>query len=187
MEFDRPRSDLSEGPGSILLLESGAIGAADRLCGELLGGSDAIGLIVVTLVQPPETRLSVRADALDGLPDETVVVTLDGVADISPDAVPDDVDVRTVADPGNLTRLGVALTEALAAVEGTRPVLCFHSLSVLLQYAGPDRVYRFLSVLKTHLDAAGATAHFHLDPSTHDDRTVEAFRTLFDDVVTVDA
>ncbi|MFB6303570.1 MAG: hypothetical protein ABEH47_00265 [Haloferacaceae archaeon] len=187
MELDRLPSEADDPPRSILLLSSGAMGSADRACGHLLrGDGEAVGLILVTLVQPPGARLAAREAVAGDAPEKVVAVTLDGVADVARGGLPDDVDVLTVSDPGNLTRLGVTLTEALASVEGTRPVLCFHSLSVLLQYASPDRVFRFLSVLKNHLDAAGATAHFHLDPSTRDDRTVEAFRHLFDDVVTVD-
>lgn len=186
MELDRPPSEVAGQPGSILLLASGPVGAADHLCGQLLVPADEtpVGLVVVTLVQPPATRLSVREGVAATPPDETVVVTLDSVADDSPDGLPDDIEVLTVSNPANLTRLGVTLTEALAALDGTRPVFCFHSLSVLLQYVDPDGVYRFLNVLRTHLDAVDATAHFHLDPSTHDDRTVEALRQLFDEVVT---
>lgn len=188
MELDRPPSGTSDRPGAVLLLEDAPHGAANRLCGELLTVDDPseTGLVIVSLVQSPASRLSIWEEAATGWPAETVVVTVaDDVEPASREPPGADVDVRTVSDPANLTRLGVTLTECLAAVDGTRPVLCFHSLSILLQYADLKQVFRFLSVLMNHLDAAGASAHFHLRPAVHDERTVATLRHLFDDEIRV--
>jgi hypothetical protein len=93
-----------------------------------------------------------------------------------------DVCVRTVASPGNLTDLGVTLTEALEAESADPTLLCFQSLTVLLQYSPSDDVYRFLHTLVTHVDRADVTAHFHLHADAHEAETVATLRPLFDRV-----
>lgn len=93
-----------------------------------------------------------------------------------------DVSVRTVSSPGNLTDIGVKLTEVLDGHSAQRPLLCFQSLTVLLQYAPLDEVYQFLHTLVSHVDRTEATAHFHLHADAHDDDTVATLRTLFDRV-----
>ncbi|MFB6281147.1 MAG: hypothetical protein ABEH40_03915 [Haloferacaceae archaeon] len=186
MELGRPPSGTAERPRSVLLLEGADGEAADRLCIDLLAGERAgeTRLLFVTLVDSPEKRMRAWDAAADRRPAEAVAVGMAGARN-GPDG-PDGVDVRTVSDPANLTRLGVVITGALADLDGEGPSVCFHSLSVLLQYAPVEQVFRFLSVLNTHLDAAGAAAHFHFDPSIHDDRTLATLRPLFDEVVRAD-
>lgn len=97
-----------------------------------------------------------------------------------------DTTVRTelVDSPGNLTDLGVTLTERLMAADehDPRTVLCCQSLNVLLQYSTLDEVYQFLHTLLGHLERFDATAHFHLHENAHDDETVATLRSLFDRV-----
>lgn len=97
-----------------------------------------------------------------------------------------DTTVRTefVDSPGNLTDLGVTLTERLETSDDrdSRTVLCCQSLTVLLQYSEDDEVFQFIHTLTGHLDRFDATGHFHLHERAHDDETVAAFRSLFDRV-----
>lgn len=182
MELDWPSWGGAERPRSVLLLEDGRGDATDRLCGELLAvdAPEPTRLLVVTLVDGPAARLAVWDAATDERPAETVAI---GMADAADGGGGDGLDVRPITDPANLTRLGIEITEALADLDGDGPAVCFHSLSVLLQYAPVAQVARFLRVLTSHLDAAGANAHFHLDPGTQDERTVAALGSLFDEVV----
>lgn len=92
--------------------------------------------------------------------------TTDG---ITPDNV-------AVADPNDLTGLGIAITDQLEP--GMR--VCFDSLTTMLQYAETKRVYTFLNSLLGHLWNANATAHFHFNPDAHDSETVAAITSLFD-------
>ena len=184
MELDRSSSGTAERPRSVLLLEDSGSDAGDRACGKLLlDGEDpgAARLLLVTLVHTPAARMGVWNEVADERPAETVAVSMAGDA-----GAENGMTVRTISNPANLTRLGVTITEALADLDGDRPVVCFHSLSVLLQYAPVEQVFQFLSVLKSHLDGVGAAAHFHLDPSTHDEQTVATLRPLFDEVVHAD-
>lgn len=97
-----------------------------------------------------------------------------------------DVSVETVTSVGNLTDLGVTLVEKLDTHRAydSPTALCLQSLTVLLQWAKEDAVYRFLHTLLGHLDDAdgSATAHFHLHEHAHDDDTVDQLRPLFDRV-----
>jgi hypothetical protein len=179
MEADRPSSGTAESPRSVLLLEDAGSDAIDRACGELLVGDDPGGtrLLLVTLVDAPSARLAAWDAAADARPARTVAVGMNVGADA------DDIDLRAISDPSNLTRLGVEITEAMSDLGDDPPAVCFHSVSVLLQYAPVQQVFQFLSVLKSHFADAGANAHFHLDPATHDEQTIATLRPLFDEVV----
>ncbi|MFB6302518.1 MAG: hypothetical protein ABEH78_06625 [Haloferacaceae archaeon] len=183
MERDRASAGAPERPRSVLLLEDGPSDAGDRLCGELLAGEHPgeTRLLLVTLVDTPATRLAAWDAVVDERPAEVVAVRM-AVAGGDTTGEPE-IDVHTISNPSNLTRFGVQITEALAALDGDHPAVCFHSLSVLLQYVTVEQAFQFLSVLKSHLDTAEATAHFHLDPSTHDEQTVATLCHLFDEVV----
>lgn len=95
-----------------------------------------------------------------------------------------DTAVRTefVDSPGNLTDLGVTLTEALEAHASRAPrtILCLQSLSVLLQYAPLDEVYQFLHTLVGHLERFEVTGHFHLHEHAHDEEAIANLRPVFD-------
>ncbi len=185
MALDLPSIDREEeaGPRAVLLLESRPSGDGARACARLLSTAEpaTTALVLVTLVQPAATRLGVR-DRIASPPDRTAVVDA-SVADVTGGDDDGDTTLRRVSGPENLTRMGVAVTETLAGLDGRRPILCFDSLSVLLQYVPPRAALRFLTTLRSHLDAARARAHFHLDPGVHDERTVAALRSALDEVV----
>ncbi|QPV62730.1 hypothetical protein I7X12_18700 [Halosimplex litoreum] len=97
----------------------------------------------------------------------------------------DDAAVRTVSDPTDLTGVGIAVGEWLRARDtDEEPVVCLDSLSTLLQYADPERAFRFLHGLRTQVRSADATAFVSVDPGAHDEATLGTFRALFDAVVT---
>lgn len=82
----------------------------------------------------------------------------------------------TVADPNDLTGIGIAVTDRLD--EDVH--VCFDSVTAMLQYVETDRAYTFLNSLLGHLWNANASAHFHFNPGAHDDRTVAVLTSLFD-------
>jgi len=98
--------------------------------------------------------------------------------------------IETVSDPHNLAELGIAISECLGRWEAdieddelSNFVVCFDSLTELLQYVDVQETFRFLHVLTGRLQSSGAVAHFHLNPEAHDDQTVSTLRTLFDAVI----
>ncbi|NHN41797.1 hypothetical protein G9C85_09165 [Halorubellus sp. JP-L1] len=90
-----------------------------------------------------------------------------------------------IADPTNLQRLGTSVSEFCQRWDGEDYdiVVCFDSLTALLEYTSPEVVFQFCHVLTKRLESVDAVAHFHLDPSEHDDQTVATFQSIFDETV----
>lgn len=130
-------------------------------------------------------------------PGRTAVVTTGGPtrgAAASPGgrtATPVAGDLRTtsVSDPGDLTGLGIKISQCLSSWEGREAeiALCFDSLTTLLQFADLQRVFRFVHLLTNRVASADARGHFHMDPNAHDDQAVATIRSLFDRVLELDA
>lgn len=122
-------------------------------------------------------------------PARLVAVNATGVGWASPDSGdPDRVTVAQETAPSNLTQIGTAVTRFLdnaGDAEG-RALVCVHSLTTLLQYVDLRDAFRFLHLLTGRLKAVDATAHYHMDPSAHDEREVNTLKSLFDAVVEVD-
>lgn len=100
--------------------------------------------------------------------------------------------IETVGDPANLTALGITINDLLAdwtadeqSLRTDGIVVCFDSVTALLDHVDLQAAFRFLHVLLSRFAATGATTHFHLDTVATDDETVRTFRQLFD--ATVDA
>lgn len=102
--------------------------------------------------------------------------------------LPGDISMRAVAGPGDLTGLGIAVSEYLSEWAGreTRPLVYFDSVTTLLQYAAVERVTKFLHVLSRRVETANGGIYFHLDPEAHSDQTVATLRAMVDGVVTPD-
>lgn len=137
-------------------------------------------VIWVSYTRSPTACVEQYREMMDGVRDDDaaplLVITVgDTVSDASP---PPEVSVQTVSAAQDLTGLGVTLSQTISAHEDI--VLYFDSLSVLLQYVDRETAYEFLNAVTGHLYAADARAHFHLDPTAHDRRTVDALASLFD-------
>jgi hypothetical protein len=91
--------------------------------------------------------------------------------------------IRSVERPGDLTGLGTEVARALDSWQGRENVVvCFHSLTELLEHATLEETFRVLHVLINRLETAGATGFFHLDRDAHDPATIATIQPLFDDV-----
>lgn len=92
--------------------------------------------------------------------------------------------VETVPSPTDLTELGLRITEVLSewqeAGSDRRTVLCFHSLTALLQSVSLERAFKLVHVLTNRPVTEDVTAHYHLDPTVHDEVTVRTLAELFD-------
>jgi hypothetical protein len=55
----------------------------------------------------------------------------------------------------------------------------------MFQYVDVETAYEFLHAITGQLYAAAARAHFHIDPTAHDQQTVDSVASLFDAVVTL--
>lgn len=176
-------------PGDTAFLLSPMIGETEHaLCSALLdqGNSGETGVLFVTLTDTPADRLSFWEEHVGERPDRISVVYTSGADEA--DEAAESMDVRLVRDPGNLTKFGVKITEALDELrsEFENIVVCFRSLSVLLQYASPNQAFQFMQVLTDHFKQAGAVAHVHMNSDAHDSQTIATFSQVFDVVIKVE-
>lgn len=168
----------------------------DRICANLLAAGDAPPdcTLWITYTRSPDEKLASWHDhGSETVPSRTGVVVVGdrtrttAAAGSAIPARPASPVVKTVADPTDLTGLGVAVSEFFEtwATDDNRLTVCFDSLTPLLAYVSVDRACRFLRTLTTRVDALGATAHYHLDSDAHDARTVSRLGSLFDEDVTL--
>lgn len=99
--------------------------------------------------------------------------------------------VGAVEDPADLTGIGIELSELLSDVgsvadTSTPLVVCFDSLTRLLEHVELERAFRFLHVATARVSDAGAAGLFVLDPETVDAQARETLTGLFDHVVELD-
>lgn len=128
-------------------------------------------------------------------PAEMVIIDMNdsGPAVTSASAGIDDHPDRDVTEviqsPHDLTGLGITISEYLKEwYEQNAPiVVCFDSLTALLQYVDTETVFKFLHIFTGRIQTADAIAHYHIDPEAHDDQTVHTLAQLFDAIVDADA
>lgn len=182
-----------EPPATVLLPARSLDPTAEQACTDLLAASapsQREKVLLIALTGSPDDRIRTwEARTGAEFPSEAAVVTT------SEPATPEPTDseaegsstgasrpITVVPNPGDLTNLGIAVSERLSELSETdgRIVVCFHSLTVLLQYADLQRVFRFVHTLSGRMRACGALAHFHVDPAAHDERTITTLEPLFD-------
>lgn len=176
---------------NVLLLAPPMDACADDGCVDLLtvdspGRED---VLFVTFVDSPDERLEVwRSRAGNEPPAKLGFVNVAdttrsaAVAATSAVGPGEEFSIRSVSSAGNLTDIGIEVSKYLAEWDGdgNRTVVCFHSLTTLLQYVDLQRAFRFLHVVTGRVRATEGLAHYHVDPSAHDARTINTLKTLFD-------
>ncbi|MFB6250469.1 MAG: hypothetical protein ABEI27_02065 [Halobellus sp.] len=175
---------IDEAVAVLILRPQGAVSSDAPCKRHLLEDSDAVELLGVDFSTPPATWYENWCALLGEEPANAAVITTDDLAAFGPDEQETPYSVETVGSPSNLTGVGVKSTPHLNDWEN--PSVVVESLTVLLQYADPPAVYRFLHVLTSRLAATGGTGQFYLDPLAQDEQTVELLTTLFDAVVEYD-
>lgn len=187
------------GTHNVLLLAP-ALGDEDvDACSSLLSFAppDRSDVLCVTFNQTPDARLEHWRSAggptdpanlgfvVIGERVRSATAAVQG-ADVAPEGLGPS--VVSVSSPGDLTGLGIELGNYLSDWDddGNRLLLCFHTLTTFLQYADLRSVYRFVHVLTGRIREAGGVGHYHLDPTAHDEQTVNTLLGLFDAVVEPD-
>lgn len=184
-------------PGDSVLLLSSPLERTDAdycLSAENAAPPDESNVLSVTLNESAEAIADRWTRCLGRLPDQLAVVTVgdtnrsaaatDGG---SGQAGPSGYDMSTtvVSSPGDLTGLGIKISQCLSAWgdHDNETTVRFDSLTTLLQFADLKRSFRFIHVLTGRISSAGAVGYFHLDPSAHDEQTLATLRGLFDVVL----
>ena len=185
---ESPDAEAVETGPNVLLTEEWLDSRAAGDCAGLVeaGRADRTRALLVTVTRSPLDRVLTVGRHIEREPVETVVVNVDPEdrsSDVEFDAMAV-TSVERVNGPGDLTTLGVGVTDRLDAwADSDHGVaLCFHSVTPLLQYNTLDEMFHFLRILTDRVEDTGAVAHYHLDPSAHDEQTVNRLVPLFDDV-----
>lgn len=182
-------------PTSVLLLEPEAGSGGGRACIDLLGGGAPReqNVLSVAVSEAADDRLSVwRTHAGEVMPRRTAVIDTGrsraGEAVVERIGRDPAVTVDVLDNPVNPMELAVAVGRYLGAWAGTpeRTRVCFDSASALLAPLGRRSRESLLDALTIRFEAAGALVHFHADPTTTDDATLEVLARSVDVVAEYD-
>jgi len=169
-------------------------------CAELLhpDAADQTNVLWVSYTKSPDQQLRRWRSHTDDRPAEMGMVSVEdstrsvaaesGGAGGGPSLPETNAPIETVNSPNDLTGLGIRMTEFLTdwQANDNRTVVCFDSLTALLQYVELETAYEFLHIITGRMAAVDAHGHFHMDPNAHDEQTIEIVSSLVDAVVEVD-
>ena len=159
-----------------ILLEMPPMGGGRDVCTSLLAAHvDDPSVLYVSFTQ----QASACVDKWEAGGHSAANLGVVTVGDASQVVDRDDVVTESVSSASDLTGLGIQIGQFLS--EWDPPVVvCFDSLTSLLQYVDFETAYEFLHAITGQVHAAGARAHFHIDPDAHDPKQVAGITSLFD-------
>jgi hypothetical protein len=180
--------------GSNVLLKGKPLAAAgyDR-CADLLavGQSECTYVLLVSITGSPHVRAQTVGSLLNDDPEEVAVIATSPDSGTSATDFPSKVPAvsTTISNrkPSDLTGLGVSIMDHFSDWQDDDATIavCLDSITPLLQYNGLDEVFHFLRIVTDEVESADAVAHYHFDPTAHDDQTEQRLCTLFDRIVHV--
>ncbi|MFB6133126.1 MAG: RAD55 family ATPase [Halanaeroarchaeum sp.] len=174
-------------PGTNLLVSGPSMGGKRELMLTVLahGASRGEGSVVVTTNDPASDILdeyrSIREISND------YVRIIDCVGSGGDPAVDDDL-TCSVSSPGDLTGIGIEFSEIAKEANANgieRLRIGFESITPLLMYVDLQRLFRFLHVFTSQIQSNDWLGLFAIDPSSHDEQTVNTINQLFDGVVDI--
>jgi len=176
-----PREDVVPGAldaGSSVLVHAAGDESPPELCEDLTATADPTGDVLLVEFSPDP------ANCLDKLTNHPStgrkrLLAVGDHGDLRSSR--GDVDVVSIDDPADLSSLGIEISGFLTDAGET--MLCFQSLTELLNHSDLERAFRFLHVLAGRIRGADAVAHFHIDPTAHEPRDLNTLAALFDGVV----
>lgn len=174
-------SRIDAASSTLILRPQSAADADDEWKRALVDDPNMTALIGISLSQQPSAWYEEWCDTLNAPPADAAVIATPELTD---EKDYDDIEVKTVATPSNLTGLGVKTTPYLS--RWNEAVVVIDPLTVLFQYADTQEVYQFLHVLLTRVRTSGGSVQVYADPAAKTDRTVELLKSLFDTVVEYD-
>lgn len=186
-----PLDRLPENANNVLVLVPPLGQQAMDTCSAFSAHSASVGAryFAISYARDADSYVRHWRDHVESPPESMVIVETRAGESLQETEVPDGWNLRIRTEsPGDLTGLGIQTSEFLTRWHDLDdPItICFDSLTVLLQYVPVEQAFRFLHTFTTRVRNAGATAHYHMSPSAHDDQTVETLVQLFDAVVEAD-
>jgi len=174
---------------SVLVLGPTDHPVADAICSRFVAGDEGSrNCLFVTFQDDPNDRIDVCHHADDWTGGDIGVIEVGrgrGASETTTSAGGGSITVRHVSNPGDLSKLGIVITQLLAEFDETpqQTALCFHTLSALHNQVGTKTLFRFLNTLQSRLRSSNAVGHYHMDPELHDEIVIETLRPIFDSVV----
>jgi hypothetical protein len=176
------------GPANILLEIDGHDDCEEEACMALSGvdDPDGVDVVFVTFTRSADQRLAAWRDHANAPPANIGIVSVEmgsasGGGSGASTARNSGPAVRRISDPSDLTGVGIAISEFLSAWADTdqQTVVCFDSVTALLQYVDANRVFQFLNEMTSKFEQAGVHAHFHLLPEAHETQNLSVLTSLF--------
>jgi len=170
-------------PAAILVTGPAMSGKYELLLKFIVEGSSyGEGELIISTNESAKGVFSDIEDRAGSVPPALRLVDCISEQQSAGDRFPSD-QVEYVNSPGDLTGLGIGASEQLRRFveEDTERVrVAFHSLSTLLMYSDIETVFRFMHVLIGRLDGIEGLGLFTIDPTTHDEGTVNTLKQIFD-------
>ncbi|MCL9814138.1 DUF7504 family protein [Natranaeroarchaeum aerophilus] len=180
--------DVMEGGSVLLLGVSGSV--TEECCDTLLDVGPAANRAEIRVNFPADITDRTRLDTgtTGRQPNKHGQITVGDVLRSAESSDPDfDAPVATdiVEDSDNLTEIGTSVSKFCETWSKSdhRIVLCFDSITQLLENSDPEVVFQFLHTLLERLEGVDTISHFHIDPDSHDEQLIATFSSLFDEVV----
>ena len=98
----------------------------------------------------------------------------------------EDVPVRQLSSPGDLTGISLEFAKLLDGTEESTPVrVGFDSVSTALMYTEQQTLFRFLHVFTARISSGEMLGAFAMDPGMHEEKAYNTIRAVFDAKVQV--
>ncbi|SDF16233.1 hypothetical protein SAMN04488067_102179 [Halorubrum xinjiangense] len=111
------------------------------------------------------------------------VVVIDCVTHEQGDKREDTPTTKYVASAGNLTDIGIKFTDVVESSAGRDRAVGVYSLSQLLMYWDPERIYRFTRVMTSQTSGEGWPFVGVVGSTAHDEQVVHTLHEPFETVV----
>jgi len=111
------------------------------------------------------------------------VIVIDCITHEQGDKRDDTPTTKYVASAGNLTDIGIKFTDVVESSAGRDRAVGVYSLSQLLMYWDPERIYRFTRVMTSQTSGEGWPFVGVVNSAAHDEQVVNTLHEPFDVVV----
>ncbi|WP_418281293.1 DUF7504 family protein [Halorubrum sp. DTA98] len=111
------------------------------------------------------------------------LVVIDCVTHEQGEKVPDTPTTKYVASAGNLTDIGIKFTDVVESSTGRKRAVGVYSLSQLLMYWDPERIYQFTRVLVSQASGEGWPLVGAVGSTAHDEQVIHTLHEPFEVVV----
>lgn len=187
MELENPESTVRDAPtpGHVLtedatvLIRGPALSGKYELLLALLAADSSQGLLVSTSRQSRRAREDFAAYS-----DPNRLAVVDCASRVQGEATTGDPLLRFASSPQNLTEIGVKFTDLVEALQGEDCVAVgMHSLSELVMYWEPERVFQFIRIMLGKCRENGWPTVATVDDTAVTEQTIGTLAQPFDTVI----